>query len=97
MQHDHKLLYRYATNTWQSFVAMTSTIGLPVDHLCLQGNNVWVPARYTSPTNIATYIWSTLGAKALGLIDQQEETQRLTITLNTVYDLEEAHGFFFNW
>jgi len=58
-------LYRYAANTWLSFVAMTDPrTGLPADHVGADG----VRAAYTSPTNIATYLWSTLAARDLHLI-----------------------------
>ena len=48
-------LEAYAAATWHSFVMMTNpTTGPPSDNVSAEG----VRAKYTSPTNIATYIWA---------------------------------------
>jgi hypothetical protein len=58
---------RYAAATWQSLVAMTDPrIGPVVDHLRATGAH----ARYTSPTNITAWIWSTLAIRPLLAIEQ---------------------------
>src|SRR6478672_1760813 len=93
----HDVLQRYGRDTWRSFAAMASPIGLPADNLCRAGDGSWVAARYTSPTNIGAYIWSTLAAEDLRIITHEDAGRRLARTLATLKKLETAHGFFFNW
>lgn len=76
---------------------MASDIGLPADHLCRSANGHWIAANYTSPTNIGTYIWSTIAAEDLGIITNQEANQRISQTISTLNHLERKHGFFLNW
>ncbi|NOK64319.1 MAG: DUF3131 domain-containing protein [Chloroflexi bacterium AL-W] len=93
---DFHTLYRYAADTWQSFVAMASpTTGLPADNLSAEG----VRSAYTSPTNIGTYLWSTIVARDLRLISRQEARERISAALDSVAQLErhEASGQFYNW
>ena len=97
MSDEGDILLKYARDTWRSFTAMTSDIGLPADHLCRCVNGQWMTARYTSPTNIGTYIWSTVAAEDLGIVTNQEAIQRIAQTLMTLNRLEREHGFFFNW
>jgi len=97
MSDERDILLKYARDTWRSFTAMTSDIGLPADHLCRSVNGQWMTARYTSPTNIGTYIWSTVAAEDLGIVTNQEAIQRISQTLMTLNRLEREHGFFFNW
>ena len=53
---------------------------------------------YTSPTNIGAYLWSTLGAREVGLIGRREATARMARTLATLARLERGPGGqFFNW
>jgi hypothetical protein len=90
-------LQRYGRDTWRSFAAMASPIGLPADNLCRGDGESWVAARYTSPTNIGAYIWSTLAAEDMRIVTHDEAARRLSRTLATLKKLETAHGFFFNW
>jgi hypothetical protein len=88
-------LRAYAADTWQSFVALAYSNGLPADNISADG----VRARYTSPTNIGTYIWSTLAARDLGLIWPWEARQRIGQTLETLATLarHQDSGQFYNW
>ncbi len=91
-----QVLQQYANDTWQSFVAMADArTGLPSDNISADG----VRSAYTSPTNIATYLWSTLAARDLGIINPREARQRIGQTLNTVAGLERhaPSGQFYNW
>ncbi len=59
-------LLGYAERTWASFVAMTdAATGLPADSLAADGTR----SVQTSTTNIGAYMWSTVVAERLGLID----------------------------
>lgn len=92
----HGVLGEYAADTWRSFEAMTfDETGLPADNLSIDGER----SRYTSPTNIGVYLWSTIIARDLRLIDRTEAHQRLATTIDTVAGLErhEESGQFVNW
>src|SRR5918994_943221 len=89
-------LRQYATDTWHSFDLMLyPETGLVADNVSAEG----VRARYTSPTNIGTYLWSTIAARDLGLIGSDEAAARIDRTLDTVATLERhtASGQFYNW
>src|SRR5215217_5307063 len=87
-------LHEYAAATWHSFVMMTNpTTGLSSDNVSDAG----VRAKYTSPTNIAAYIWAVLSARDLQIITPQEARHRIAVTLDTLATLERSHGQFFNW
>lgn len=90
-----RTLERYAADTWRSFVAMTNTdTGLTADNINAETGSV---AGYTSPTNIASYIWSTLAARDLQIIKPKEARDRIAQTLATLAELERSNGMFFNW
>ena len=89
-------LQRYARDTWASFVAMTDEeTGLPADALSSDGTR----SVQTSTTNIGAYMWSTVVAEALGLIDHDEAVTRLEQTLSSLETMErhEPSGQFYNW
>ena len=96
---DRATLKEYAADTWASFEAMVHPdTGLPADNI----DGTLDPATrsgYTSPTNIGAYLWSTVVARDLGLIDRREARDRLAQTLGSVADLErhEYSGMFYNW
>ena len=72
-------LLRYAADTWQSFVAMTDpATGLPADNI---DATTKTRAAYTSPTNIAAYIWATLAARDLQIIQPSDARARIAQTL----------------
>lgn len=89
-------LLRYAKATWHSFESMTSPLGLPSDALQRDDHGNWTTSKQTSPTDIASYLWSTLAARSLGLIDDAETDRRLGRTLATLGRLDRDQGFFFN-
>jgi hypothetical protein len=72
-----------------------SETGLPADNVSAEG----VRARYTSPTNIAAYMWSTVAARDLGIIKEKEARERIARTLETLSRLElhDDSGQFYNW
>ena len=88
-------LQMFASATWQSFVVLTYPSGLPADHISVTGER----ASYTSPTNIAAYIWSTLVARDAGIITPIEAEARIQQTLQTLACLERhaTSGQFYNW
>lgn len=92
-------LTRWATDTWHSFVALVDPgTGLPADNI----DGDLAPAsraRYTSPTNIAMYLWATVGARDLGLISPTEASDRIGRVLDELEGLERhaPSGQFYNW
>lgn len=95
--HGNPTLQRYATDTWASLVAMTDeTTGLTSDNI---EGDLTTPADYTSPTNIGGYLWSTVVARDLGIIDKKQARERLGTTLETLASMErhEPSGMFYNW
>ena len=92
-------LRTYAVDTWRSMVAMTDpATGLPADNI---GGDLSAASRskYTSPTNIGAYLWSTVVARDLGLISRTEAVKRVDQTLGTLSALvrHPASGMFYNW
>ncbi|MEJ7652931.1 MAG: DUF3131 domain-containing protein [Chloroflexia bacterium] len=84
-----KVLHTNARDTWRSFVRMTNDgTGLTADNISAGGAS----ARYTSPTNIATYIWSTLAARDLQIIKPGEARARISKTLDTLATMERYSG-----
>jgi hypothetical protein len=87
-------LLHYARDAWKSFVAMTNArTGLSADWVEENGTR----AKYTSPTNIASYIWSTLAARDMGIISRANARHRIARTIATLSRLERAHGQYYNW
>src|SRR5215211_6193665 len=95
-QSPKKTMQGYAADTWRSFEAMTDEgTGLPSDNVSADGQR----AKYTSPTNIGAYLWSTIGARDLGIISQGEARTRLAQTMATLGRMERhpKSGQYFNW
>ena len=89
-------LLRYARDTWAGFVVMTDPdTGLPSDSLAADGT----PSVQTSTTNIGAYMWSTVVAEALDIIDHKEAVKRLKRTISTLETMErhKASGQYYNW
>jgi len=89
-------LERYAADTWRSFDAMTDPqSGLPADSLDADGTR----SDQTSTTNIGAYMWSTLVARELRIVDRREAVARLTRTIASLERMErhEPSGQFYNW
>lgn len=93
---ERALLSSYASATWGSIAALGERGELPADGLRKTGEG-WVDNGLTSPTNVAGYLWSTLAAEDLGLINRAEADRRIGQTLTSLAKLERSHGFFFNW
>jgi hypothetical protein len=87
-----------ARDTWHSFEVMADPhTGLPADKICRGDDGSLDAHRQTKPTNIATYLWSTVAARDLEFIDQQEAERRINETLTTLESMERAHGFYLDW
>jgi hypothetical protein len=86
----------YAETTWASFVAMVDPgSGLPADALDADGTR----SVQTSTTNIGAYMWSTLVAERLGIIDHSQAVSRLATTLRSLETMErhQPSGQYYNW
>src|SRR5829696_5360834 len=82
---DRRVLQRYAADTWKSFeLLLDPATGLPSDNVSEAGQR----SRYTSPTNIGAYLWSTLAARDAGIISPSQARRRIAATLATVARLE---------
>src|SRR3954463_12548995 len=93
---DRAILGGYARDTWKSFEALALPSGLPADMMSRTADG-WSTANYTSPSDIAAYLWSIIAAQDLGIIPPGEPSARLGRTLGAVEKLERSHGFFYNW
>ena len=93
---DRAILSGYARDTWRSFDALAQASGLPADMLSKNAEG-WTTVNYTSPSDIAAYLWSTLAAEDLNIINRQEASARMGRTLAALAKLERSHGFFYNW
>jgi hypothetical protein len=86
-------------DTWRSMTAMVEpSTGLPADNI--DGTLAAATrSRYTSPTNIGAYLWSTVVAGRLGLIGHREEVTRARATLASLATLTRhgPSGMFYNW
>lgn len=93
---DRAALVGYARDTWRSFREMTQPTGLPADMIS-RNSSGWAAATFTSPSDIAAYLWSTIAAEDLRIIDSEDASSRLGRTLDAVGKLERSNGFFYNW
>jgi hypothetical protein len=93
---DREVLRRYAADTWKSMAAMAKGSELPSDSLRLRQDRSWIPSPKTTPTDIGAYLWSTVAAQRLGLIQQEEATNRISRILNVLERIERVHGFFYD-
>ena len=94
---DWAKLNGYARNTWRSFEAMTLSTGLPADSITRTKDGGYEAAYLTSPSDIAAYLWSTMAAEDLKIINGDEAADRMGRTLTSLVKLERSHGFFYNW
>jgi hypothetical protein len=82
---DRRVLQSYATDTWRSFeLLLDPGTGLPSDNVSAAGER----SRYTSPTNVGAYLWSTLAARDAGVISPADARRRIAATLASVARLE---------
>ncbi len=81
---DREVLLGYARDTWTSVAAMADGGELPVNGLRHLINGSWEPSPKTTPTDIASYLWSVLAAERLKIIGTEEAHRRLDRTLQAV-------------
>jgi ferritin-like protein len=62
---DREELLGYARATWKSVALMADRAELPVDGLRRDINGTWEPSLLTTPSDIASYLWSVLAAERL--------------------------------
>jgi hypothetical protein len=89
----------WAADTWRSMAAMVvPATGLPSDNI---GGQLDPASRagYTSPTNIASYLWSAIAARRLGVIGEREQTDRIGRAMDSLARLPRHpdSGQYFNW
>jgi hypothetical protein len=89
-------LLRYARDTWRSFEAMAGPGLLPADALEKRESGDWQASIKTTPTDIGAYLWSTLAAARLKIIDDSEADRRIDGILERLERLPRVHGFFFD-
>ena len=74
---EDRVLRGYAADTWRSFeLLLDPATALPSDNVSDAGER----SRYTSPTNIGPYLWSTLAARDIGVISAAEARRRIATT-----------------
>src|SRR6476659_5835132 len=85
---DRAVLTTYAKDTWRSMAAMTDpATGLPADNID-GALRTATRSRYTSPTNIGAYLWSTVVARDTGIISAADAHDRMAKTLGTLARLD---------
>ena len=91
------LLRQVGRRTWGFFERFVGPEDhwLPPDHF--QEAPVGIIAHHTSPSNIGLLLTSTLAAYDLGYLDQLGLATRLSITMDTLDQLERFRGHFLNW
>jgi hypothetical protein len=91
---DREALRTYAQDTWKSVAAMADGSELPADGLRRLPNGSWQASPKTTPTDIASYLWSIVAAGRLGIIAEEESLRRLGRTISALERMERVHGFF---
>ncbi|NUR89051.1 MAG: DUF3131 domain-containing protein [Nonomuraea sp.] len=90
-------LYGYARDTWRSLAAMVDPhTGIPADKIT---GDLRTRAQVTSPTNIASYMWSTLTARDLKLINPADAMSRVGRVMTALERMERDRptGQYYNW
>lgn len=85
-----------ARHHYRFFENFTSDIGFPDDVVDVSGDTVERSMR-TSPSNIAMYVVSTVGADELEIISTKEARERLKTLLDTLERVETWNGLFLRW
>ncbi|MFE3448951.1 glucoamylase family protein [Nonomuraea sp. NPDC059194] len=94
---DRVTLWKYAADTWRSMNAMVDPVtGVPSDKV---SGDLKTRAKVTSPTNLATYLWSVISARDVGLIGSYDATRRVRRVLDALERMERhtPSGQFYNW
>ncbi len=55
------------------------------------------PGNYTSPTDIAMYLWSIVAARDLHVVKDQEARDRLDAALTAIEHLRKWNGYLLSW
>jgi hypothetical protein len=94
-----QLADRWVADTWRSMVAMVvPRTGIPADNI--DGDlRPTSRAAYTSPTNVASYIWSAIAVGRLGVITGAERDTRIGQVLDALALLPRHpdSGMYYNW
>jgi cyclic beta-1,2-glucan synthetase len=98
LSEEQTVLFRQvARRTWGFFERFVGPEDhwLPPDHF--QEEPVGIIAHHTSPSNIGLLFTATLAAYDLGYLDILGLATRISITIDTLDQLERFHGHFLNW
>ena len=93
-------LRKIARRSWQFYADdVDPSTHLPLDNLTYAGGSTTPTDRgtYTSSANIGQYMWALVSASDLHLITKREATRKARQTLRTVSNLDQFHGFLFQW
>lgn len=91
-----KLLRRIGEDTWRYFQnSRDKKTALIVDNIKM--GDLSLVSGYTSPTNIAMDLLSTLAAMDLAYIEEPEALRRIQAVLSTLFQMKKYKGFFFNF
>ena len=94
---DVRVLRMISRRTWRFFENFVTAEDhwLPPDNF--QETPKPILAHRTSPTNIGLYLLSTVASRDLGWLGTLEATERLEATVDTIGQLEQFQGHFYNW
>ncbi len=92
-----KQLKAISKNTYRYFEDFTDKkTGLTFDAVRMDNGEINAQ-KFTSPTNIAMYMMSTISAEEVGLISREEAVTNIEKTLNSLKEMEKWNGLFYNW
>ncbi|RBP00915.1 glucoamylase family protein [Rossellomorea aquimaris] len=92
-----KQLKAISKNTYRYFEDFTDKkTGLTYDAVRMDNGEINAQ-KFTSPTNIAMYMMSTISAEEVGLISREEAVTNIEKTLNSLKDMDKWNGLFYNW
>ncbi|MDR0297406.1 MAG: DUF3131 domain-containing protein [Streptococcaceae bacterium] len=87
-----------AQKTWNYFVKATQTpTGLPSDRIDINPDGSQTMVTQTNDSNIGMYLTSIISAQDLGIISQQEATNRVQALIKELRALPKYQGFFYDW
>ena len=94
---DREFVARLARDTWRGLVALTDKEShLPVDNVRLGEGEARV-GDYTNVTTIGMRLIAIVGAYELAFVSPQDAVDMLQALLDTLGDLEQYGGFFYNY
>jgi cyclic beta-1,2-glucan synthetase len=96
-ERDLRSLRKVARRTWRYFSDLVNegTSWLPPDNYQVSPQTQL--AMRTSPTNIGLWMLSALGAHDFGYLTTDEVVDRLSLTMETIGELERYEGHLLNW